>query len=158
MNKKYLVELTFDERDHLGAMIKKGKSSAQANLKARILLKADQGEAGEHWLDKDICAALDTNMAMVGRLREKCVNEGLEAVFKRKKRTTPPINPIFDGEAEARLIALSCSAPPEGRARWTLRLLADKVVELKIVDKVHFTTVGRILKKTNSNPTAVNIG
>ncbi len=95
---------------------------------------------------------------MVGRVREKCVNEGLETVFLRKKRKFPPITPIFDGEAEARLIALACSEPPQGQARWTLRLLADKVVELEIVDKAHFNTVGRVLKKTNSNHTAVNIG
>jgi hypothetical protein len=157
-NKKYVVDLTVDERAHLCGMIKKGKSSAQANLKARILLKADQGEAGERWLDKNICAALSTNMAMVGRVREKCVNEGLEAVFLRKKRRHPPITPIFDGEAEARLIALACSEPPQGQVRWTLRLLADKVVELEIVEKTHFNTVGRVLKKTSSNPTAVNIG
>ena len=97
-------------------------------------------------------------MSMVGRVREKCVNEGLEAVFLRKTRQSPPITPIFDGEAEARLIALACSEPPQGQARWTLRLLADKVVELEIVEKAHFNTVGRVLKKTNSNPTAVNIG
>ncbi|MFV2035874.1 MAG: helix-turn-helix domain-containing protein [Halocynthiibacter sp.] len=157
-NKKYVVELTIDQRAHLSGLIKKGKSSAQANLKARILLKADQGKAGEHWLDKTICAAMNTNMSMVGRVRETCVNEGFEAVFVRKKRKTPPITPIFDGEAEARLIALACSEPPQGQARWTLRLLADKVVELEIVDKAHFNTVGRVLKKTNSNPTAVNIG
>ena len=157
-NKKYLVELSVDERAHLSGLIKKGKSSAQSNLKARILLKADQGEAGEHWLDKNICSALNTNMSMVGRVREKCVNEGLEAVFLRKTRQSPPITPIFDGEAEARLIALACSEPPQGQARWTLRLLADKVVELEIVEKAHFNTVGRVLKKTNSNPTAVNIG
>ena len=157
-NKKYLVELSVDERAHLSGLIKKGKYSAQANVKARILLKADQGEAGERWLDKNICTALNTNMSMVGRVREKCVNEGIEAVFMRKKRETPPITPIFDGEAEARLIALACSEPPQGQVRWTLRLLADKVVELEIVEKVHFNTVGRVLKKTNSNLTAVNIG
>ena len=157
-NKKYLVELTVDERVHLSELIKKGKSSAQSNLKARILLKADQGDTGEHWLDKDICTALDTNMSMVGRVRETFVNEGFEAVFTRKKRQTPPITPIFDGEAEARLIALACSEPPLGQVRWTLRLLADKVVELEIVEKAHFNTVGRVLKKTNSNLTAVNIG
>lgn len=157
-NKKYIVELTSDERAQLTAMIKKGKSSAQANLKARILLKADQGEAGEGWLDAAICDALDTNATMVARVREKCVSEGVEAVFKRKKRATPPIQPIFDGEAEAKLIALACSKPPEGYARWTIRLLADKVVELEIVEQAHFNTVGRVLKKTNSNRTAVNTG
>ena len=91
-NKKYVVELTVDERADLLNMIRKGKSSAQSNLKARILLKADQGEAGERWLDDDICKALHTNKSMVGRVREACVTEGLEAVFVRKKRKTelPP--------------------------------------------------------------------
>ena len=158
MNKKYVVELTVEERAHLFDMIRKGKSSAQSNLKARILLKADQGEAGERCLDKDICKALNTNKTMVGRVREACVSEGLEAVFVRKKRKNPPIPPIFDGAAEARLLALACSAPPQGQARWTLRLLADKVVELEIVEKAHFNTVGRVLKKTKSNRTAVDIG
>ena len=156
--KKYIVELTAEERTQLSALIRKGKSAAQANLKARILLKADQGGLGEHWLDKDICSALDTNMAMVARVRETCTTEGIAAVFTRKKRATPPTTPIFDGEAEAKLIALACSEPPEGHARWTIRLLADKVVELQIVDKVHFNTIGRVLKKTNLNLTAANIG
>ena len=111
-NKKYLVELTDDERAHLSGLIKKGKSSAQSNLKARILLKADQGEAGERWLDKNICTALNTNLSMIGRVRETWVNEVIEAVVMGKKREAPPIRPIFDGEAEARLIALACSEPP----------------------------------------------
>lgn len=157
-NKKYVVELNSGERAQLGAMISKGKSSARANLKARILLKADQSEESEGWLDKRICDALDTNPTMVARVREKCVTEGVEAVFRRKKRTTPPIKPIFDGEAEAKLIALACSEPPQGYARWTIRLLADKVVEMEIVDQAHFNTVGRVLKKTNSSRTAASTG
>ncbi len=146
-NKKYIVELTSEERAQLNAMIKKGKSSAQANLKARILLKADQGEAGEGWKDTRIVEAFDTNVRMVGRVRETCVMEGFDAVFKRKQRATPATQPVFDGEAEAKLIALACSEPPEGYARWTIRLLAGKVVEMKIVDQVHYNTVGRVLKK-----------
>lgn len=157
-NKKYIVELSSAERADLTAMVSKGKCSAKANLKARILLKADQGSEGEHCLDKDICKALDTNMLMVSRVRQKCVQEGLEAVFQRKARTTTPRQPIFDGETEAKLIALSCSQPPEGYAHWTIRLLADKVVELKIVETVHHNTIGRTLKKTNSNRTAANTG
>ncbi len=157
-NKKYIVELTADEREKLSAMISKGKCAAQANLKARILLKADEGEHGECWLDRQICEALATNMIMVGRVRKKCVEEGIDAVFTRKKRATPPTKPIFDGEAEARLLALACATPPEGHSRWTLRLLADKVVELEIVDTTHFNTVGRVLKKTKSNRIAANTG
>jgi len=157
-NKKYVVELSHDERAHLSAMIGKGKCSAQANLKARILLKADQGADGEGLRDTTICDALDTNVRMVERVRETCVTEGLEAVFKRKQRTTPPRQRIFDGEAEARLIAVACSKPPEGYARWTIRLLADRVVELGIVETVHHNTIGRTLKKTNSSRTAANTG
>jgi hypothetical protein len=88
---------------------------------------------------------------MVTRVRRQLVEEGLEAVLARKKRATPPITPIFDGEAQARLIALACSEPPPGHARWSIRLLADKVVELEIVETAHFNTVGRALKKTISN-------
>ena len=149
--KKYVVELSSDERAHLKALISKGKASARAILKARILLKADQGRFGEGWTDDRICQALDSNETMVVRVRRQLVEEGLEAVLTRKKRATPPIPPIFDGEAQARLIALACSEPPAGHARWSIRLLADKVVELEIVERAHFNTVGRALKKTVSN-------
>ncbi len=146
--KKYVVELSSEEREHLEALISKGKSSAKAILKARILLKSDQGLLGPSWPDDRIVEALDTNLPMVTRVRRQLVEEGLEAVLARKKRATPPITPIFDGEAQARLIALACSEPPAGHARWSIRLLADKVVELEIVEAVHFNTVGRALKKT----------
>ena len=149
--KKYLVELSRDERDRLEALISKGKSSAKAILKARILLKADQGPLGPSWTDDRIVEALDSNASMITRVRRQLVEEGLEAVLARKKRATPPIAPIFDGEAQARLIALACSEPPAGHARWSIRLLADKVVELEIVERAHFNTVGRALKKTISN-------
>ncbi len=149
--KKYVVELSRDEREHLEALISKGKSSAKAILKARILLKADQGPLGPSWTDDRIVEALDTNPSMVTRVRRQLVEEGLEAVLARKKRATPPIAPIFDGEAQARLIALACSEPPAGHARWSIRLLADKVVELEIVEAAHFNTVGRALKKTISS-------
>jgi hypothetical protein len=149
--KKYVVELSSDERAHLEGLISKGKSSAKAILKARILLKADQGPLGPSWTDDRIVEALDTNPSMVTRVRRQLVEEGLEAVLSRKKRATPPITPIFDGEAQARLIALACSEPPAGHARWSIRLLADKVVELEIVEAAHFNTVGRALKKTISN-------
>jgi hypothetical protein len=152
-NKKFVVELSEDERAKLKALIGKGRASAKAILKARILLKADQGEGGEGWSDEAICEALDTNISMVTRARNKFVTEGLEAVLARKKRETPPIKPIFDGKAQAKLTALACSAPPEGHARWSLRLLADKVVELEIVPAAHFNTVGRALKKTSSSRT-----
>jgi hypothetical protein len=152
-HKKYVVELNAGERNRLRAVISKGKASAKAILKARIVLKADQGANGEGWTDERICEALETNITMVSRTRAKLVNEGLDAVLARKKRARPPIEPIFDGEAQAQLIALACSEPPSGYARWTIRLLANKVVEMNIVDHAHFNTVGRALKKTISSPT-----
>jgi hypothetical protein len=153
VNKKFIVRLSGEERERLDKLISKGKASAKIVLKARILLKADKGEAGKGWADEEICRALDTNVTMVARVREKLVSEGLDAVLTRKQRETPPIEPIFDGERQAQLIALACSEPPAGRARWTVRLLAEKVVERKIVESAHFNTVARALKKTLSNRT-----
>ena len=152
-NKKFVVELDASERSRLIELISKGKAPAKTILKARILLKADQGEGGEAWKDEQICTALDTNITMIARAREKFVEQGLDAVLTRKKRETPPIQPIFDGEAQAKLIALACSEPPEGHARWTIRLLSEHVVERKIVAAAHFNTVGRALKKTILNRT-----
>ena len=151
--KKFLVELSADERKRLNDLISKGKAPAKAILKARILLKADLSEAGCGWLDDQIVKALDTNLTMVSRVRETLVTQGLDAVLTRKKRETPPVQPIFDGEAQAKLTALACSQPPPGHARWTIRLLAEHVVERKIVDAAHFNTVGRALKKTISSRT-----
>ena len=151
--KKFIVELGLQERAQLHALIAKGKAPAKAILKARILLKADQAEGGPGWLDDQILKALDTNLTMVSRTRETFVTEGLEAVLTRKKRETPPVPAIFDGEAQAKLTALACSEPPPGFARWTIRLLAEHVVERKIVPAAHFNTVGRALKKTLSNRT-----
>jgi len=152
-NKKFVVKLDVDERARLSDLISKGKAAAKTILKARILLKADQGKAGEGWSDEAICKALDTNITMVERVRAKLVEEGLDAVLTRKKRETPPIAPIFDGEKQAQLIALACSQPPEGFARWTIRLLAEHVVERQIVPAAHHNTVGRALKKTSSSRT-----
>jgi len=139
------------ERQRLEALIRKGKSSATRIVKARILLKADRGAGGEGWPDERIIEALDTSASMVYRVRRGYAENGLEAVLTRKKRATPPVQPLFDGEKEAQLIRLACSQPPAGRSRWTLRLLADKLVELEIMDAVSFNTVGRTLKKTNSS-------
>ena len=156
--KKYIVKLSEAERNHLQALINKGKSSAKRLLKARILLKADAGAKGETWSDGEIIEALDTNKSMVTRVRQQFVEEGLEAVLSRKERAAPAITPIFDGEKEARLVALACSTPPEGRARWTLRLLEDKVVELGIVERASDNTIGRVLKKTRFSLTAKSSG
>ncbi len=128
-------------------MIHSGKHPAQRLMKARILLKADASETGEAWSDGQIAAALNTSLATVARTRQQLVEEGLEAVLTRKHSPASARNRIFDGAAEAKLIALACSKPPQGYARWTLRLLEDKVVELNIVDRVSDNTIGRTLKK-----------
>ena len=141
--KRYVVRLSADEREQLEALIRKGKSPAKRLLKARILLKADVSEAGEGWSDSRIIEALDTSVSMVYRVRKQLVEEGFEAVLSRKQRSTPAVARIFDGEKEAKLIALACSKPPKGRARWTLRLLENRVVELGIVDRASDSTIGR---------------
>jgi Homeodomain-like domain len=156
--KKYVVRLSGAERDRLEALLGKGKSPAQRLLKARILLKADVSDAGEGWSDSRIIAALDTTPSMLYRVRKQLVEEGLEAVLSRKPRATPAIAPIFDGETEAQLIALACSKPPQGYARWTLRLLENKVVELGIVARASDSTIGRALKKTRSSRIAASVG
>ena len=151
--KKFIVELDAAERERLNALISKGKAPAKVILKARILLKADTADGAPGWLDDRILTALDTNLTMVSRVRETFVLKGLDVVLTRKKRETPPTPAIFDGEAQAKLTALACSEPPPGFARWTIRLLAEHVVERRIVPAAHFNTVGRALKKTNSNRT-----
>ena len=156
--KKYVVRLSVEERDQLEALIRKGKSTAQRLLKARILLKADVSEAGESWSDTRIIKALETSASMVYRVRKQLVEEGFGAVLSRKQRATPAVARIFDGEKEAKLIALACSTPPKGRARWTLRLLEKKVVELRIVDRASDLTIGRALKKTSFSPIAGSAG
>ena len=149
--KKYVVKLNGEERERLDGLIHRGKHSAQQIMKARILLKADVSEAGEGWSDSRIVEALETSLSTVYRARQQLVEEGIEAVLSRKQRASPAIRRIFDGEAEARLIALACSEPPPGRARWSLRLLEEKVVELHIVERASDNTIGRTLKKTLSS-------
>jgi hypothetical protein len=156
--KKYVVQLSGEEREQLDTLIRKGKSPARRLLKARILLKADVSEAGEGWSDTRIIRALDTSPSMVYRVRKQLVEEGFEAVLSRKQRATPAVARIFDGEKEAKLIALACSKPPKGRARWSLQLLENKVVELGIVDRASDSTIGRALKKTLSSPIADSTG
>ena len=149
--RKYVVRLTPEERARLEEMIGKGKNAAALLLKARILLKADISDAGEGWSDGRIVRALDTSLASVHRVRQRLVEEGFDAALARKPRARPSIARIFDGEKEARLITLACSKPPAGHAKWSLRLLEQKVVELGIVTKASDNTIGRTLKKTSSN-------
>jgi hypothetical protein len=151
--KKYVVRLSQAERETLEAFIRTGKRAAAQVLKARILLKADVSEAGEGWSDRCIVTALDTSLSTVLRTRQLLVEEGFEAVLRRKQSPNSARRRIFDGASEAQLIALACSEPPKGRAKWTLRLLEDKVVELNIVTRVSDNTIGRTLKKTFSNRT-----
>jgi hypothetical protein len=156
--KKYLVKLSVEERERLEALVRAGKSSAQLLTRARILLKADVSEAGEGWSDSAISAALDTSINNVARLRQQLVEEGFESTLKRKYNPNSARPRIFDGAAEAKLIALTCSPAPEGFARWSLRLLEEKVVELNIVEKVSDNTIGRTLKKTSSSRIAIDNG
>jgi len=156
--KKYVVRLSAEERAQLEELIRKGKRSAQLLTKARILLKADVSDAGEGWSDSRIAAALDTSIANIERTRRLLVAEGFEAVLTRKYNPNSARPRIFDGVAEAKLIALTLSPAPEGLARWSLRLLEEKVVELHIVERASDNTIGRTLKKTFSNRTSNSNG
>jgi transposase len=149
--KKYLVTLTPEEREQLTALLTAGKRSALTLTRARILLKADQAPGGPAWADDRIADALDCGLRTVERLRQRFVERGLEQALGRKPQDRPSRERKLDGRAEARLIALACSAPPQGRQEWTLQLLADKLVELRIVDTVSDETVRRALKKTKSS-------
>jgi len=149
--KRYVVRLSAEERAHLNDLIHKGKRSAQLLTKARILLKADVSEAGEGWSDSRIAEALDVGIATVQRTRRQLVEEGFESVLTRKYNPNSARPRIFDGAAEAKLIALTCGPAPAGYAKWTLRLLEEKVVELQIVERASDNTIGRTLKKTLSN-------
>jgi transposase len=149
--KKYKVTLTAEERQQLRGLVAVGKAAAKKLTHARILLKADAADGGPAWPDDRIAEALDVSAATAGRVRRRFVEEGLEAALVRKKQDRPSRERKLDGRAEARLIALACSPPPDGRAAWTLQLLADKLVELRVVDAVCDETVRRALKKTSSS-------
>src|SRR5947209_18869389 len=134
--KKYRVTLTADERDYLTTLIAAGKAAAQKLAHARILLKADQADGGPGWTDDRVADAVEVSTDTVGRVRQRFVEQGLDAALTRKQRDRPPRPIKLDGRAEARLIALACSPPPLGRAVWTMQLLADKLVELEVVDSL----------------------
>jgi hypothetical protein len=149
--KRYKVTLTTDERNCLQSLIAAKKTAANKVIHARILLKADAGPDGPAWTDARIAEALEVDVSTVERLRQRFVEHGLDAALDRKKPDRPSRPRTLDGKAEAHLIALACSEPPAGRVRWTLRLLADKLVELAIVETVSTETIRRTLKKTNSS-------
>jgi Homeodomain-like domain len=150
MRKRHIVVLSEEERARLHTMIGRGVAPASALSHARILLKANQGEAGPGWTDAAIGAALEVNPATVARVRMRYVAAGLEAAVYRKAPERE-YRRRLDGEQEAYLAALACSTPPEGHRRWTLRLLADRLVELEIVESVSYETVRQALKQTASS-------
>ena len=150
--KKYRVDLTAHERKTLLNLIHSGRPTARQGTRARILLKADASEAGPAWSDEQIAEALEISVSTVARVRRRCVEQGLAAVLDRGVVRRPSRRRL-DGEQEARLLAVACSPPPEGRVRWTLRLLADKMVELEVVESISYETVRRTLKKTRSSRT-----
>ena len=156
--KKFKVTLTADERQSLHALIATGKAAASKLVHARILIKADASDDGLHWPDWRIADALEVGIDTVERVRRRFVEQGFDAALDRKKRLTPPRPVKMDGRAEARLIALACSPPPEGRARWTMKLLADKLVELEVVESISDETVRVTLKKTSCGPIARSSG
>ena len=147
MNIKYRVTLTAEERNQLMRIISKGKTEGYRIRHAHILLAADEIEENKEWTDKSIAKAYHTTEKSIGNLRRRFVEKGLEAALGREKREVAPRIKI-DGEIEARIVALTCSKAPDGYSQWTLRLLADKVVELGIMESVSHTAIGDCLKKT----------
>ena len=145
MQKKYIVRLSKDERSQLQEVIKKLKGTSQRVRRAQILLKADAD--GPNWTDQKIAEAFDCRRQTVENVRERLVTEGFEAALNGKKRETPPRKKLLNGEQEAKLIALRLGSPPDGFGNWSLRLLAEQVVELEIVDSISHETVRRTLKK-----------
>ena len=150
MRKQYVVRMPEEERASLLTMIGRGAAPARAQAHARILLKANRGEAGPEWTDGAISAALEVDPTTVARVRKLYVTEGLEAALYRKAPDRVYRRKL-DGEQEARLVAVTCGEPPSGHKRWTLRLLADRLVELAVVETVSHETVRQTLKQTGSS-------
>ena len=147
--KKYIVRLSGEERKSLKSVVSSGKGPARMFTRARILLKADVGEGGPGWSDEKIGEAFDVTVQTIERVRKQLVEEGLEAVLSRRKYIQKVSRRKLDGDAEAHLIALACSETPEGYTRWSLRLLADRMVELGYIESVSHEAVRRVLKKTS---------
>ena len=152
MYKKYVVRLTEEERGQLETLVRSGRAHARKLLYGRILLKAD-ADGPDRWTDELIADALEVSTATVARERRRFCEEGLEVALMPRKPGRPRRR-VLDGRAEAHLLALSCSEPPEGRERWSLRLLADRMVELGHADELSYETVRRTLKKTSSSHTS----
>jgi transposase len=149
--KKYHVTLTPEERSELDRLVSAGKAAARKLAHARVLLKADEAEGGPGWGDEQIAEALDVGLSTVARVRQRFVEQGLEAALVRKP-TSRTYARRLDGKGEAHLVALACSKPPAGRKRWTLQLLADRVVALGHAEELSYETVRRVLKKTRPSP------
>jgi hypothetical protein len=146
MSKKYIVRLSDEERDTLRSVVKKLKGSSQKVRRAHILLKTDA--EGPNWTDGHIAEAFSCRTQTVENIRQKFVTEGFDAALNRKQRDAPPRAKVLDGKQEAQVIALRLGKPPKGYAHWSLRLLAEKVVELEIVESISYETIRRTLKKT----------
>jgi len=152
MPKKYVIELSPDERQRLRGLVAKGKVAARKRQHAQILLKADQGEGGPGWPDSRIADAFGVRVQTVERIRKRCVEHGLEdALVRRQNPSGPQKRRKLDGAGEAQLCKLACSKPPEGRERWTLLLLADQLVQLQVVDSIGREAVRTTLKKMKLN-------
>jgi Homeodomain-like domain len=149
--KKYVVTLSLEEREQLTAVVRKGKGAASKRLHAQLLLQADRGAEGPAWTDEAISGALAVHPTTVANVRQRCVEEGVDAALQRRAPHRQYQRKL-DGGQEAHLIAVACSEPPGGQKRWTLRLLADKLVELEVVDSIARETVRQTLKKTRSSP------
>jgi len=149
MNKEYVVRLEPQEREELQKLVSTGKAAARKLTHARILLQSDVSESGTGWKDEQIATALGVTTRTIQHVRQRCVEEGLEAALERKKREGSPTPRILDGAKEARLVAICCSAAPKGRKRWSLNLLSDRLVELDVVESISRDTVARTLKKMN---------
>jgi transposase len=148
MRKSYVVELTPEERERLEKLISTGSTKSKRQIWARILLKADTSAAGPGWPDERIAEALEIGVSTVARMRQRFVEQGFAAVVD-PERVRRPSRRRLDGEQEARLLALACGPAPQGRTRWTLRLLADQMVELEVVESISHETVRQVLKKTS---------
>jgi transposase len=158
MSPRYRVTLTKEERKELDAMTRRGKTHARRFIHARALLLCDAGADGPAWNVADVATALGVTSRAIEHLKKRFVEDGFEAALSRKPREKPPREVIFDGAFEARLITLACSDAPDGRRRWTVRLLADKAIELKFAESVSHMTVQRVLKKTNLSLTSASTG
>lgn len=149
MHKRYLVKLDKDERTELSQLVTKEKVAAKKRTHAQILLLADCGKQGPSWTDEAIAQACQVTVRTVENIRKRLVLEGLESALNRKRQARPSRQKILDGEKEAKVVALCCGSAPSGHARWTLRLLTERIVELEIVETISHETVRRCLKKTS---------